>query len=102
MMGAGFLDEVRRLAELGYPLGQGPLDSLGYRELGYHLAGEISLEDAVQRTKFQTHRLARQQYTWFKLQDPRISWLDAADPDLLPKAAQLVKASYPDISPVIQ
>ena len=90
MMAAGFLEEVRRLAGQGYHLGQGPLSSPGYRELGQHLAGEMSLAEAVQRTKYQTHRLARRQYTWFKLRDPRIRWLDAADAALLDRAEALV------------
>jgi len=91
MMAAGFLDEVRRLAAMGYRLGTGPLDSLGYRELGQYLSAVLSLEEAVQRTKFQTHRLARRQYTWFKLADPRIHWLNAADPALETSAARLVE-----------
>jgi tRNA dimethylallyltransferase len=90
MMAAGFLEEVRHLAGQGYQLGQGPLASPGYRELGQHLAGECSLDEAVQRTKYQTHRLARRQYTWFKLRDPRIHWLDAADASLVERAASLV------------
>jgi tRNA dimethylallyltransferase len=90
MMAAGFLEEVRHLAELGYPPGRGPLASPGYRELGQHLAGETSLAEAVQRTKYQTHRLARRQYTWFKPGDLRIHWLDAADTTLLERAETLV------------
>ena len=82
MMAGGFLDEVRGLARMGYPMGKGPLASPGYRELGQHLAGEIDLPEAVQRTKYQTHRLARRQGTWFKAGDPRITWLDADHPDL--------------------
>jgi tRNA dimethylallyltransferase len=89
MLAAGFLEEVRRLSELGCPLGQGPLASPGYRELGQHLAGEMSLAEAVQRTKYQTHRLARRQYTWFKLRDPRIHWLNAADASLVERAESL-------------
>ena len=90
MLASGLLEEVRGLAAQGYQLGQGPLSSPGYRELGQYLAGEISLDEAVQRTKFQTHRLARRQYTWFKLQDPRINWLDGSDPGVATRAAALV------------
>ncbi len=90
MMRAGFLAEVERLAEAGYPMGQGALDSPGYRELGLHLDGEMSLEDAVARTKTQTHRLARRQYTWFKPSDKRIRWLDATGPDVVEQAEELV------------
>ena len=91
MLAAGFLDEVRQLSAMGYSLGTGPLDSLGYRELGQHLSGELALYEAVQRTKFQTHRLVRRQYTWFKLTDPRIYWLNAADPELDQAASRLVE-----------
>ena len=92
MMEAGFLAEVEGLAEAGYPMGEGPLDSPGYRELGLHLAGELSLEEAVARTKTQTHRLARRQYAWFKLTDPRIRWLWADDPEVEERAASEVRA----------
>ena len=89
MMEGGFLEEVKALAAEGYCLGKGPLACPGYRELGQHLAGEFPLGEAVQRTKFQTHRLARRQYTWFKPSDSRISWLDATDPGLYQAAKQL-------------
>ena len=92
MMEAGFLNEVVELADRGYAMGRGPLASPGYRELGQHLAGEISLDEAVQRTKYQTHRLARRQYTWFKPSDPRIRWLDAASKDLEAEASALLEA----------
>ena len=29
-----------------------------------------------QRIKFETHRFARQQATWFRADDPRIAWFD--------------------------
>ncbi len=90
MLASGMLEEVQGLAAKGYRLGQGPLSSTGYREMGQHITGEINLEEAVQRTKFQTHRLARRQYTWFKPQDPRINWLDSSDPDVAIQAAALV------------
>jgi tRNA dimethylallyltransferase len=102
MMEIGLLDEVRNLVEMGYQEGQGPMDSPGYRELGQHLAGEISLKEAVQRTKFQTHRLARRQYAWFKLNNSRICWLDASDPQLDAKAARLTMDFLGKTQPVLQ
>ena len=91
MVAEGLEDEARRLAAMGLPMGQGPLASPGYVEMGLYLAGDISLAEAVQRTKFRTHRLVRRQYTWFKLRDPRINWLDAAGADLDNRAAAEVK-----------
>ena len=91
MMSQGFLAEVKGLAALGLIFTEGALASPGYRELGQHLSGELSLDEAVQRTKFQTHRLVRRQYTWFKLNDPRITWLDASDSNLVDLARARVE-----------
>ncbi len=102
MMDAGFLAEVERLAQAGHPMGRGALDCPGYRELGLHLEGELSLEDAVARTKTKTHRLARRQYTWFKPSDPRIIWLDPAQSAVLERAAELVSAYLSEGNPVVQ
>ena len=90
MMADGFFKEVETLAAMGYTLGSGPLACPGYRELGQHLRGEVSLEEAVQRTKFQTHRMVRRQNTWFKPGDARISWLEATRDDLVRAAGALV------------
>jgi tRNA dimethylallyltransferase len=89
MLEQGFLEECRSLAGRGYRLGEGSLACPGYRELGQHLSGELTLAEAVQRTKYQTHHLARRQFTWFKLADPRIRWLDAGNPDLVEQALQI-------------
>ena len=77
MISLGLLDEARRLAAAGYKLGNGPLSGVGYTQLGQYFAGEISLDEAIARSKSRTHRLVRRQYTWFKPSDRRIKWLDA-------------------------
>lgn len=102
MMRDGFLAEFKALADAGHEMGEGPLASPGYRELGRFLAGDLSLPEAVSRAKTQTHRLARRQYTWFKPSDPRIQWLDASEPGLADKAAALVVSFLESQSPVIQ
>ena len=89
MMASGFLAEVEGLASQGYFLGAGPLACPGYRELGQYLAGQLSLADAVQQTKYQTHRLARRQYSWFKPGDARIHWLLADSPRLVEESLAL-------------
>ncbi len=102
MMEDGFLREVENLVAGGFPKGEGPLDSPGYRELGQYLDGALTLEAAVERTKTQTHRLARRQYAWFKLTDPRIRWLDADDPALVERAVEAVSKFLSSAPPVIQ
>ena len=102
MLAEGLLEEVKSLAAKGYRLGQGPLSSPGYRELGQYLAEELSLDEAVQRTKYQTHRLVRRQYTWFKLNDSRIHWLNSDDSDLENRAAEIVREYLRALPAVIQ
>ena len=102
MMADGFLQEVEELAAAGYPAGQGPLDSPGYRELGQYLDDKLSLEEAIQRTKTQTHRMARRQYAWFKPSDSRIRWLNADEPGMAEDAAAAVSNFLNLLPPVIQ
>ena len=91
MMEDGLLGEAQRLVEADYTLGEGPLSGVGYSELGQFLAGELTLDDAVQRSKTQTHRLVRRQYTWFKRNDERILWLDATHELPVAEACQHVR-----------
>ena len=79
MLAGGWLDEVRALLDAGYAASLPALSSMGYRELAQHLAGEISLDEAARRIKLAHHRLARQQYTWFKPSDASIHWLVTGD-----------------------
>lgn len=90
MMAEGLLDEVKRLHEAGYGWRLPAMSALGYQQLGAHLRGELSLDEAVERIKFETHRFVRRQYTWFRRDDPRIHWLDVGDEDYTVRAAALV------------
>ncbi|HVP05234.1 MAG TPA: tRNA (adenosine(37)-N6)-dimethylallyltransferase MiaA [Dehalococcoidia bacterium] len=81
MFAAGFVEEVRRLREMGYARDLPPMSSIGYGEICAHLDGEISLAEAIKRTRTGTHRLARHQNAWFKRTDARIHWLAPGDVD---------------------
>ncbi|MGB1251693.1 MAG: tRNA (adenosine(37)-N6)-dimethylallyltransferase MiaA [Candidatus Promineifilaceae bacterium] len=81
MMAAGFLDEMARLKALGFGRKLPSMSGLGYAQLWEYLDGELSLPDAVQRIKYETHRFVRHQYNWFKPDDQRINWFDIANPD---------------------
>ncbi len=54
------------------------LSSLGYPQMGAVLRSEMSLAEAVQEIKHHTHRFIRHQYAWFRPDDPRIEWFEAA------------------------
>ena len=90
MMAAGFPEEVRGLVNRGYGCELPSMSGIGYRELCAHLGGEMSLDEAVARTKTGTHRLARHQHSWFKVDDPRIHWIEA-DEGAPAAAARLVE-----------
>ena len=52
-----------------------------------HLDGEMTLAEAIKRTKTGTHRLARHQNAWFKQTDERIHWIAPGDADAAMSAA---------------
>ena len=81
MMDAGFLDEVERLIAMGYSPALSSMSGIGYHELAGHLLNGADLSDAVQRTKFRTHRYIRQQSNWFRRDDPRICWFEPTQMD---------------------
>lgn len=89
MVATGLVEEVARLLWKGYQLDLPSLSSIGYKQIGQYLHGEISLPQAVQEAKVQTHRMARHQYTWFRPRDPRILWFCAADSAALERAIRL-------------
>ena len=78
MIAAGWLSEVEGLLDDGYGPDLPSMSSVGYSELADVLAGVLSMDEAVQRIKYRTHRLARAQYAWFRPTDDRIRWFDAA------------------------
>jgi tRNA dimethylallyltransferase len=76
MLARGLLAETQRLLDLGYSPQLPALTGLGYRQMIQYLLGETSYDEAVAAIKQQTRRFVRQQYTWFRLDDPRIVWFD--------------------------
>jgi len=76
MIDQGLVDEVRWLVDHGYGYDLPAMSGLGYRQIGEYLCGEISLDEAIARIKRYTRRFVRQQYNWFRLNDPRIHWFD--------------------------
>ena len=76
MIKHGFVEEVKALLKMGYNLNLPAMSSIGYREIGQFIQGEMTLEEAVYKTKTGTHRFIRHQYAWFRLKDERIKWFD--------------------------
>lgn len=76
MLKQGLVEEVKRLTNMGYDLNLPAMSGIGYKQIGRFLKGELTLDAAVQQIKFETHRLVRHQYNWFRLKDDRIQWFN--------------------------
>ena len=76
MVKQGLIDETRKLMEMGYGWTLPSMSGIGYRQIGMFLRGELTLAEAGQQIRFETHRFIRHQYAWFKLSDRRIHWFD--------------------------
>jgi tRNA dimethylallyltransferase len=80
MFEAGWIDEVRALHAAGYGPELRPLSGIGYREIGWLLAGSIAEAEARERIYLATRRFAKRQRTWFRA-EPGLVWADPARPD---------------------
>jgi tRNA dimethylallyltransferase len=76
MIAAGLIAEVEGLVASGYGVDLPALQSIGYRQIGLHLRGELTLDQAIALIKRDSHHLARRQLTWFRA-DKEIRWFDA-------------------------
>ena len=74
MLEAGWVQEVKELLDRKYSTSIPAFSSIGFREIADYVQGNASLDDVIERIKIGQHRLVRNQYTWFKLKDPRIKW----------------------------
>ena len=73
MIANGFVEEVQSLLKSGYGLDLPALNSVGYRHVGLHLKGELSIDEAASLMKRDSRRLAKRQLTWFRA-DREIRW----------------------------
>lgn len=85
MFEGGLIDEVRGLVDVGLKDGVTASRAIGYAQVLDYLDGTIDLPYARERTFIGTRRYVRRQRSWFR-RDPRVQWLDGADPALLDSA----------------
>lgn len=70
MVAEGALDEVRALMARRLDPALPAMKAVGVREFAACLAGETSLEAAIERTRQATRNYAKRQLTWFRNQTP--------------------------------
>jgi tRNA dimethylallyltransferase len=90
MVDHGLLEEVRQLDAAGLRRGKTASRALGYSQFLKVLDGSATVPEAAEETIIATRQFARRQLTWFRA-DPRISWLDWQDPELVTKALDLCR-----------
>jgi tRNA dimethylallyltransferase len=80
MLDAGLLTEVQRLLALpGLEARSPSMRAVGYRQLAAHLAGQCSLDAAVEQAVAATRQLAKRQLTWINA-DPLWRRIDPFQP----------------------
>jgi len=98
MIESGLLEEVRSL--LAEPGGIGPqaAQAVGYAEIIRHLRGELTLDEAVERIKINTRRLAKSQRTWMR-RLPGVRWIDVEEDEPIPHIADRVQQAWEEPGP---
>jgi tRNA dimethylallyltransferase len=76
MISMDFVDEVQGLINKGYKPELPAMSGIGYVQIADFLQGKATLDEATQRTKYESHRYVRQQFNWFRPKDDRIKWFD--------------------------
>jgi tRNA dimethylallyltransferase len=89
MIDAGLLEEVRALRARGDLHADLPsLRAVGYRQIWSHVAGEQSLEAAIEAGQRATRNLAKRQLTWLNA-DKSVNWIPGLEDQSL---APIVRA----------
>jgi tRNA dimethylallyltransferase len=73
MFANGLLEETRRALDRPDAASLKPLIALGYRQASAALRGELTIEEALQRTQLATRQYAKRQMTWFR-REPDVTW----------------------------
>ena len=93
MMEAGLLAEVEWLYQ-NYPDSQASL-AIGYKEFFPYFAGQISLDEAVDKVKQNSRRFAKRQLTWFRNRMD-VAFYSISDPDFKEKIVTRVEGFLND------
>jgi tRNA dimethylallyltransferase len=70
MLATGALDEVAALLALGLPADVPVMKALAVPQLAAHLAGRISLDEAMSQALIATRQYQKRQQTWARNQFP--------------------------------
>ena len=74
MFGAGLVEEVRALLDGGVGADTTAMQAIGYKEVAAYLAGEYTLDEAIEAVCRASRRYAKRQLTWLRSR-PDVRWL---------------------------
>ncbi|HEY1730469.1 MAG TPA: tRNA (adenosine(37)-N6)-dimethylallyltransferase MiaA [Terriglobales bacterium] len=92
MFDDGLIEETKALVDrYGGRKQATALDSLGYRQAGQFLRGELSREEAIAAAQQGHRNYAKRQMTWFR-REPEVRWLDGFgdEPEIEAEAAEII------------
>ncbi|MBR5192672.1 MAG: tRNA (adenosine(37)-N6)-dimethylallyltransferase MiaA [Clostridia bacterium] len=82
MVNSGLVNEVNGLIDTGIDINFQCMQGIGYKEIYSYLKNEISLTEAIEKIKLNTHHYAKRQITFFK-KLPNLQYLQPEDPKIL-------------------
>ncbi len=91
MITHGLVDEVKALRKMGLSSDLPSMSGIGYSEIIEFLERKLTMALAIQKIKNDTHAFVRRQYSWFRLRDPKITWLDVTETGFEKEAGNLVE-----------
>jgi len=83
MFHSGLIEEVQQLLAQGYRPDCKGFEALGYRHAVAVLGGELSQEEAIEKTQIETRRYAKRQMTWFR-REKEVHWIEGPGEDATP------------------
>lgn len=92
MIADGLENEVLNLKSLGYNRKMNALRTVGYDEMFDYMEYQISKPQMVEKIKQHSRNYAKRQLTWFR-KDPKITWLDSLDENLIEQAEKMWKGN---------
>ncbi|MDX2469896.1 MAG: tRNA (adenosine(37)-N6)-dimethylallyltransferase MiaA [SAR324 cluster bacterium] len=75
MFDMGFVKEVQGLLDAGIDTTLPCMNSIGYKQVVAHLAGEMTVEEMIEDVQKKTRRFAKKQRTWLRAMED-IHWLE--------------------------
>jgi len=83
MFHSGLIEEVQQVLAKGYRPDCKGFEALGYRHAVAVLDGELSQEEAIEKTQTETRRYAKRQMTWFR-REKEVHWIEGPGEDSSP------------------